>query len=61
MIIQSLGSTGYLSLFYSRIAHSITLAHPGYSYKQTGGRWMVKKFIPKGQEKGGRRCGYSKH
>ena len=28
MIIQSLGSNGYLSLIYSLIAHSITLAHP---------------------------------
>ena len=28
MIIQSLGSTGFLSLIYSLIAHSITLAHP---------------------------------
>ena len=28
MIIQSLGSTDYLSLFYSPISHSITLAHP---------------------------------
>ena len=29
MTIQSVGSNGYLSLTYSIIAHSITLAHPG--------------------------------
>ena len=29
VFILSLCSTGYLSLFYSLIAHSITLAHPG--------------------------------
>ena len=28
MIMQSLGSNGYLSLIYSLIAHSITVAHP---------------------------------
>ena len=28
MIMQSVGSTGYPSLFYSPIAHSITLVHP---------------------------------
>ena len=28
MIMQSLGSTGNLSFFYSLIAHSVTLAHP---------------------------------
>ena len=28
MIMQSLGSNGYLSFIYSLIAHSITLAHP---------------------------------
>ena len=61
MIMQSLGSNGYLSLIYSLIAHSITLAHPEQSYEQTTRRSMGDNEVhPKRPEKGGRRCGYSK-
>ena len=35
MIIQSIDSTGYLSLVHSPLAHSIKLPHPEYSYMQT--------------------------
>ena len=53
MIIQSLGATRYLSLFYSLIAHSITLAHPGESCMQTTWRSTDdNKFIPKDQGRG---------
>ena len=53
MIIQSLGSNGYLSLIYSLIAHSITLAHPGYSYMQTALKSMDDNEVhSKGLERG---------
>ena len=59
MFIQSLGSNGFLSLIYSVIANSITLAHPECPISRPhGGLWMITKFTPKDQ--GGRRCGYSK-
>ena len=61
MIIQGLGSIGYLSLIYSLIAQSITLAHTEQPYKQTTRRSMDDNDVhPKRPEKGGRRYGYSK-
>ena len=50
MIIQSLGSNGYLSLIYSLIAHSITLA--SRRSRPHGGRRMITKFIPKDLKRG---------
>ena len=53
MIIQSLGFNGYLSLIYSLIPHSITLAHPEQSSKQTTRRSMDDNEVhPKRPEKG---------
>ena len=54
MIIQSLGSNGFLSLIYSLLAHSITLAHSEWSYKQTTQQSMDDNEVhPKKTEKGG--------
>ena len=61
IIIQSLDSNCYLSLIYSLIAHSITLAHPKQSYKQTTRRSMDDNEVhPKRPGMGDRKCGYSK-